>query len=225
MPSVSILDMFAASPVKPLQSHMKSTLTAVDRLAVFFSAVLLQDWQAANTDYQVICEAELKADQLKADLREHLPKGLFMSMSRTDILGMLKTQEKIANACKEIATLVLTRKMIVPEEIQESTKLYIDHTVHAVHRAASAVSRVDELMEIGFKGIEADKIERRIHQIDDQATIVEDLHLELRQALFLKEDALSPVDVMFLYRVFEKIATIAVLADSLGGRLLLLLAK
>lgn len=225
MPSVSILDLFAASPVKPLQAHMESTLVAIDRLAVFFSAVLMQDWPTAESDYQVICQAELQADQLKADLREHLPKGLFMSMSRSDILGILKTQEKIANASKEIATLVLTRKMKLPEEFKQPVKDYLDHMLHAVHRAASAISRVDELMEIGFKGIEADKIERRIHQVDDAATHVEDLHLALRQLVFAKEDILSPVEVMFLYRILEKIEAIAKHADDLGGRLLLLLAK
>ncbi len=225
MPSVSILDMFAASPVKPLQAHMESTLQAIDRLAVFFSAVLMRDWQSAESDYHVICQAELKADQLKADLREHLPKGLFMSMSRNDILGILKTQEKMANTCKAIATLVLTRKMLVPEDLQQPIKDYLDDIMHAVHRAASAISRVDELMEIGFKGIEADKIERRIHQVDDAATNVEDRHLELRQLLFSKEDQFSPVEVMFLYQLLDQMASIARLADNLGGRLLLLLAK
>lgn len=225
MPSISILDMFAASPVKPLQAHMQATLSAIDTLAVFFTAALSEDWALAEAEYQTICQHEQQADHLKADLREHLPKGLFMSMSRSDILGILKTQEKIANQSKIIATLVFTRRMLLPQNLQASFKSYLDHAIHAVHRAASAISRVDELMEIGFKGIEADKIERRIHQIDDQATIVEDLHLDLRQRFFLEEDAFSPVEVMFLYNLLEKIAKIAELADSLGGRMLLLLAK
>ena len=101
--STPIFNMFGRSPIRPLQAHMLAVQSSVDALLPFFEAVQKQDWSQAETLQQQIANFERDADELKKDLRLHLPKGLFLPVPRTDVLEILTMQDKIANMAKDIA--------------------------------------------------------------------------------------------------------------------------
>jgi uncharacterized protein len=225
VPTASILDMFATSPVRPLQKHMHEAVNAAEYVLPFFEAVVAENWPEAERNRELICDAEHKADALKRDLRVHLPKGLFMSMSRSDILGLLKAQEKLANVAKDIAGLVLGRRLQVPQAMTEPFLAFVRCSVEAVKQAHRAIAKVDELMEIGFKGVEADKIESFIHRLDDIESETDNQQIDLRDQLFVLESDLAAVNVMFLYKTIEKVGSLADYAQEVGGRLVLLLAR
>ena len=54
---------------------------------------------------------------MKRDIRLHLPKSIFLQVSRSDILELLAAQDRVANKAKDIAGLTLGRKMVFPEKI------------------------------------------------------------------------------------------------------------
>ena len=80
----SIFGMFGHSPIQPLQQHMEKTQACVQQLSPFFIAVIAGDWISAEQHQQVISSLETEADQLKKDLRLHLPNSLFLPVPRTD---------------------------------------------------------------------------------------------------------------------------------------------
>jgi uncharacterized protein len=53
----------------------------------------------------------------------------------------------------------------------------------------------------------------------------DDLQIKLRDILFTLEDDLRPTDVMFTYRLIEGVGKVADLAERVGSRLQLLLAR
>ena len=161
MPIAPILEMFAASPVKPLQKHMQEAVVAAELMLPFFAATQSGDWEGAASCYQSIRDAEHKADALKRDLRVHLPKGLLMSMSRSDVLGLLKAQEKLPNLAKDIAGLVLGRKLVLPQDMASAFLAFVECVVEAAQQSHSATARVSRLMEIGFKAGRQIKSKRR----------------------------------------------------------------
>ena len=110
----SILDMFARSPIRPIQSHMQSATECVLQLEPFMTAVLAADWSGAETALKAIVSLERRADDLKKDLRSNLPKGLFMVVPRGDILSLLTVQDKMANEAKDVAGLIWGRRLQPP---------------------------------------------------------------------------------------------------------------
>ncbi len=64
-----------------------------------------------------ITKGEHDADEMKKELRNHLPKGLFMPVDRRDVLDVLLRQDIIANQGKDIAGLIVGRKMQLPAEM------------------------------------------------------------------------------------------------------------
>src|ERR1700733_4089349 len=113
----SIFNMFGPSPIKPIEQHIRKVYQCAKQLYPFFEAVLIKDWTTANKIKEKIVSLEKEADLIKRDLRLHLPTGLFLPVSRTHLLELLSAQDKIANKAEDIAGLIFSRKMVVPESL------------------------------------------------------------------------------------------------------------
>jgi predicted phosphate transport protein (TIGR00153 family) len=143
---------FGSSPVDPMQTHMAKVYACASELIPLFNAVIVEDWEKVEQLQQKISKLEREADVLKKELRLNLPKGLFMPMSRQDLLDVLLTQDKIANKSKDIAGVVFGRKMILPEIIHEDYMRFVQRCVDACKQAKKAINEMDELVETGFSG-------------------------------------------------------------------------
>ena len=220
----SIFKMFAPSPIKPIQEHMAKVSSCAQTLVPFIDAVLANDWQAAHVLQRQISDLEHEADVLKKDLRLHLPKGLFMPVSRGDILELLKAQDSVANQAEDIAGLMLGRRMKIPGVLEQPFRAFVVHSVDASEQANKVISELDELFETGFKGFEIDLIVDMIHKLDDIEHETDEMQIDIRRRLFELEQQLPPIEVMFLYKIIEWVGELADKAQQVGSKLQLFLA-
>ena len=102
-PFNSIVNLFGTSPVRPLQKHMAKVVECVSQLEPLFDAVLADDRAAVNEVQERIVALEHDADDLKHDLRLHLPRSLFLPVERRALLEVLTLQDNISNRAKDIA--------------------------------------------------------------------------------------------------------------------------
>lgn len=221
----TLVDLFGKSPIKPLQEHMSVSASAADELIAFFNAVLANDWTKAEDEYNKIRTIENAADVLKKDLRLHLPKSLFLPVPRSDLLDLLTKQDKIANTAKDIAGLMLGRKMAIPPAMHDLMLEFVTISVEVVHKALKAIGELDELLESGFSGHELVIVERLVDELDALERRADDHEISVRRQLFSLETELPPIEVMFLYRIIESIGELADRSQKVGSRLLLLLAR
>jgi len=217
--------LFGASPVRPLQKHMASVQECILVLPIFFQAVIEQDWKEATTLQKKIRSLEHDADKLKKDLRSHLPKSLFLPVSRRDLLEVLTMQDNIANKTKDIAGLILGRKMIFPENIDEKFVTFIARCVDASAQAQKAINELDELVETGFSGGEIKVVQSMLSKLDKIENDTDKIQVGIRASLFKIERELPPIDVMFLYKIIDWTGELADISQRVGSRLQLMLAR
>ncbi|MDQ7049693.1 MAG: TIGR00153 family protein [Enterobacterales bacterium] len=220
-----ILDLFAESPMKPMQTHMQKVEECVGLLPQFMQAVFAQDWDEMMRLQKLTRSKENEADELKKALRLNLPKGLFMPVSRIDLLNLLSSQDKIANKAKDIAGLITGRRMRFPESVQTALKAYLVRSIAAASQAGKAIRQLDELLESGFKGKEVTIAAEMITELDKIENDVDVLQIKMRRQLFELEEDLPAVDVIFFYKVIDWIGDLADLSQQVGSRLELLLAR
>ncbi|GLX79356.1 phosphate transport regulator [Thalassotalea insulae] len=225
MASNSILGVFAKSPLKPLEKHIRMVSKCSKQLVPFFDAVAQCDWSTAGKIRTKISKYERQADDLKRQLRLELPGGLFMPVDRADLLELLTQQDKIANKAKDIAGRIFGRKLEIPETLHEEFKQYVARCIDAIEKAAEAINELDDLLETGFRGREVEYVEKMIEQLDRIEDDTDTLQVSLRKNLLAIEDDLKPVDVMFLYQIIEWVGDLADLAERVGARLEILLAR
>ncbi len=220
-----ISDMLSRSPVKPLQDHIQTACEAVALLPHLFEAANLNDWDKVTRLHEEIKKLENDADELKLKIRSNLPKSLFMPVPRQDLLELLLVQDKVANLSKSISGLVVRRRMQTPEAISEAFLNFVGRSVDAALKAKETVNELDELYESGFRGAEVKVVEKLIAKLDKIETETDVMQAELQKSLYAMEHELKPVDVMFLYKLIDMVADVADMAERIGRRLELLLAK
>ncbi len=217
--------LFGRSPIGPIQEHMQIANQAAQLLPGLFQAAAAQDWVAAKDVHRQVAAAELAADKLKRSIRRHLPKGLFMPVPRTDLLDLVARQDKVANCAKDISGLVVGRNMCFPEKMQPGLMEFVSTSAATVQHALIAIQELDELLEVGFAGLEVKRVERMLKELDKLERRTDKLAFTLRGILFPMEGDLPPVDVMFYYRMLLLIGQLADNAEAVGDRLQILMAK
>jgi len=216
---------FGKSPVRPLQEHMKKIVSCVSELVPFTHAVLTGDEQGRITHHQKIVALENEADALKKELRLRLPSSLFMPIDRRDVLEVLTMQDMVAGSVRDVAGLIIGRNMHIPESMAMGYKALVQRCVDACIQAHTAIRELDELIETGFGKLERKRVGRLLHKLDDIEQDTDEQQVVLRSALFMLEDELHPVNIMFLYKVIDNTGEIADRAQRVGSRLQLMLAR
>jgi len=221
----SIFNVFGPSPIKPIEQHMRKAHQCAKQLNPFFEAVLSKDWVTAKSIQEKIISIEKEADLIKRDLRLHLPTGLFLPVSRTDLLELLSAQDRIANKAEDIAGLIVSRQMSIPKAIESQFMPFLNRCLDASKQACKAINELDELLETGFRGSEVKIVEEMIMKLDEIEHDSDEKLADIRHSLFELEKDMSAIDVVFLYKLVQWIGELADHAQTVGGRLQILIAR
>jgi hypothetical protein len=204
---------------------MAKVQSCIEELIPFFEAVIKGDFDSATASHQAISTLEKEADKLKKELRIRLPSGLFLPFSRSDLLNVLTMQDSIANKAKDISGTVVGRQIKLPDPIDSSFVQFVSRSVDASAQAQTAINELDELVETGFRGGEVKLVEKMLTELDRIESDTDHIEAEIRLALFQIEKDLNPVEVIFLYRIIDNTGELADLAQRVGSRLQLMLAR
>ena len=221
----NITSLFGKSPISPLQKHMKQVHSCLKEFGVFAKAAEAEDWEKAQLSHTSIGKKEQKADVLKKQLRMNLPSTFMMPFSRRDLLDVLLIQDSIANITKDLAGLMMSRKMVFPKEFAQD---FIDLSKLCIKTSAAAlvaINELDELLETAFSSRErkiVDKMIKKVNELEHETDVAQEL---IRNKLYLLEASLPPIDVMFYYRAIEWLGETADAAQKVGSRFEVMLTK
>ncbi len=87
------MQLFGQSPFKPMQEHVRIAIECANEVPTLFEAVRAGDKGAVELSREKIYALENKADEIKNELRTHLPKSMFMPVDRRDLLEILDLQD------------------------------------------------------------------------------------------------------------------------------------
>lgn len=221
----NITSLFGKSPISPLQQHMKKVHSCIREFGVFAKATNAENWEKAQAAQISIAQKEHKADKLKKKLRMNLPSTFMMPFSRRDLLDVLLIQDSIANITKDLAGLMMTRRMVFPKEFAED---FINLTGLCIKTSAAAlvaINELDELLETAFSSRERKIVDQMIKKINELEHDTDIAQSKIREKLFALESSLAPVDVMFYYRAIEWLGETADAAQKVGSRFEVMLTK
>jgi predicted phosphate transport protein (TIGR00153 family) len=207
-----------------MQQHMR---VAVDCARAVLP--LVEDMVAGRTENlpsrrEEIDRLEHKADDIKHEIRSHLPGRMMLAMERRDLLEILDFQDSIADVAQDIAGLADQRSMTVPEGLGEPCLDLARRVIAACELAQAIIDKLDELVEMGFAGREVARVEAMIEELSRLESETDELAERLHRRFFEREAALG-VSTVFWYMMISWIARMADYADRVGSRLRLLIAR
>ena len=216
MTNESILGIFAKSPFVSLQKHMDIGKQAAIALQNFLTSAGVSDWSKAKQYRQEIIDLEHAADDIKNQIRTHLPKSLFMSVSREDLLDLVYTMDGIPNTAKDISGIMIGRQMEIPNQIAEQFSAFVKAAIKAAKQASAAIEKVDEVRRGGFSSSDADLLQDLVAELELLEHENDDLEAALRNDFFEIEKDFPAVDAMFLYDIFNRIGSLADISQTAG---------
>ncbi len=225
MTNESILGIFAKSPFVSLQKHMDIGKQAAIALQNFLTSAGVSDWSKAKQYRQEIIDLEHAADDIKNQIRTHLPKSLFMSVSREDLLDLVYTMDGIPNTAKDISGIMIGRQMEIPNQIAEQFSAFVKAAIKAAKQASAAIEKVDEVRRGGFSSSDADLLQDLVAELELLEHENDDLEAALRNDFFEIEKDFPAVDAMFLYDIFNRIGSLADISQTAGHILIRMVSK
>lgn len=220
-----ISDLIKKSPFGPIQKHMDKAKASVGELIIFLESVINMEWEKAIQSRKKIVDLEHQADALKAETRGLVPKSIFLSVPREDVLELVKRTDEIPNTVKGISGLMIGRRMEVPSQISTTFMQFASEAAEICKVASNATNHIDELFQFAFGGNAADEMQKLIRQLDTLEDHCDETEIMLRSQLFAIEKDLPPIDVMFLYSVINKIGELADIAEQVGHRISLIASR
>ena len=195
------------SPIRPMQEHMKSAVECARQLVPLVDAMAEGDIDSIRATRERIDELEHTADEIKNEIRSHLPRRLMLAMERRDMLEILDSQDSIADVTQDVAELADQREMRLPEPLISPLKLLSARVVQACEQADRVINELDELLETGFGARETSRVEEMISQLCQIETETDDLQDAACRALFAIESDLG-VATVFWHQTIQRIPSL-----------------
>lgn len=212
----SIAKVFGRSPFIPMQMHMDKVTECVDCIPVIFEHYRDHDAEAVRQLSGRISELEHEADLIKHDIRNNLPRGLFLPVDRSNLIRILSIQDSIANRAEDISILLTFKQAGVFEGFESDFDAFLNTSLETFKLTHNIINELDELVETGFGGAEArtvgelvDKVALKEHETDVNQR-------ELLRSLLAHEAAITYGDFFLWSRIIRQVANIADRSENLA---------
>ena len=214
----AISDVISNSPLALLERHAGVCVDCVERLPQYFVEAQANRWGRASDVREEICRFEGLADELKQDVRSNLPRGLWMSVSRADLLELVRVQDKMANGVKEVSGISLGRQLAFPAAMTSEVADFIDVVVQVSRIVVKIIGATRELSRSAFGTRQTNVILDFVSQVEADERRSDEMQATLRARLREYEAELSAVDAIFLYQLLAAIGDIADNAEKVAHR-------
>ncbi len=220
---LNISRLFGKSPFSPLQSHMQKVSICMEKLASIFEILPKADMEKIEKLSSELSKLEHEADLSKNDIRNHLPKSLFLPIDRAHFLEILSTQDSIADKAEDIGILLTLRPLEPFKDFQQDLKELFKKNLEVFYNAKQIIEEIDELLESSFGGIEAEKVKTMVEQTAYKEYSADKLQKTLMKQLFSLGDTLPSPSFYMWMRLVEEVGEISHLSERLANRIRMIL--
>nr|PZN91225.1 MAG: TIGR00153 family protein [bacterium] len=221
----SILGLFAKSPFGPLAEHTQRVHDTVVLIRPMMEAFLEGDWTRTQEIYERISRLEHDADVIKNDIRDHLPKSLFLPVDRGDVLLFLREQDRVADAAEDLGVLLTMRRTPTPPAMKRVVLDLVDSVIRTSEAWFEAAAELPTLQEASFAGAEVDKMMERIKRVSDLEWEADQRQATASKVLFEHEEEIGAVSVMMWMNILRVLGAVANHAENSADMLRLMMAR
>ena len=211
--------LFGRSPFGLLQRHMEQVGKCVAKMEESLLAFKEGNWNQVETLADQVSRLEHQADQIKDEIRNKLQRRFFMPIDRGQILEILSIQDNLADTAEDVSVLLTIKHLATPESVITSFQEFRESNIKAFRLAEAIINDLDELLETGFGGAEAEKVRSVVHDISYAEHQADVLQRDLLKKVFSDETCLSAADLNMWIQLIKNLAYLSNLSENLADRI------
>ncbi len=215
----TLLNLFAKSPFAPLQKHMQDVNECVMKVKEIFEAMEANDLKSVSRIAREISKLEAKADTTKNELRNHLPGGLFMPISKTALLEILSLQDDIADDCEYIGVLLTLKDLTLKDVFKDDFKSFLNKNFETYELVKEIIDEFDNLLETSFTGREAEKVKSMVSNVALKEHETDLTQRKLLKNIFKNEDQFTHAEFQLWLLILREIRTLSNTSEKLAHRI------
>lgn len=219
----TIARLFGKSPFAPLQSHMKKVSSCIKKLSEIILALKEQEQQKINQLVSELCDLEHEADLTKNDIRNHLPRSLFLPIDRSQVLDILALQDDIADKAEDIGNILAVRPLPKMKEMVGQFTQFFEKNIEAFWDVRNILKEMGELLESSFGGAEAQKVKKMVENTSFKEHEADVMKRQILKEFFGFADTLKPTDFYLWINLIEEVGSLSHLSESLANRIRMIL--
>ena len=221
----TVAKLFGRSPLTPLQVHMEKVEECVNGIVEILEGFMVgMSHEEICNKAKVVSKLEHNADLVKNDIRNSLPRGLFMQVDRGTLMSMLSDQDSIADKAEDIGVLMTFKSIPLIDPLKTHFSEFVEKNIEAFRIVRTIIADLDELAEMGFGGEEASRVEQMVDQValcEHEADVIQ---RDMLRALFAHEDDLSKGEFLLWRNLLRDIGGLSNYAEKLANRVRIMLA-
>jgi predicted phosphate transport protein (TIGR00153 family) len=203
---------------------MDKVAGCVHLLLSLFAALEERNTLSVEAIADQIADLEHQADLIKHDLRNHLPKSIFLPIDRVHLLEILATQDRIADCAEDIAVLASLKQLELLPLFRDEFKEFLAKNISAFDSAVLIMKEMHELIESSFGGVEAEKVRNMIEVVAFKEHEVDVVQRQLLKKLFQAENEMTYTTFHLWQKICENIGQLSNLSEHWAFRIRLILA-
>lgn len=220
---LTIARLFGKSPFAPLQSHMNKVGNCMEKLTKIFESLTNHELEKIERLVEELSQLEHEADLTKNDIRNHLPKSLFLPIDRGQFLEILAIQDSIADMAEDVGVTLALRPLADLEAFQRQLVEFFIKSAEVFWFAKRIIEEIDELLESSFGGLEAEKVKKMVEETAVKEERAQKEKRVLLQKLYREGEKLSASAFYHWLRLIEDIAALAQRSEKLANRIRMVL--
>ena len=215
----TLAKLFAKSPFAPLQMHMQDVSECVKKVKEIFEALEENDSKSVSRISIEISKLEAIADTTKNELRNHLPGGLFMPVSKAALLEILSLQDDIADDCEDIGILLTLKNLTLKDIFKDDFKSFLNKNFETYELIKEIIDEFDNLLETSFTGREAEKVRSMVSNVALKEHETDLTQRKLLRNIFSNENQFTYAEFQLWLLILREIRTLSNTSEKLAHRI------
>jgi predicted phosphate transport protein (TIGR00153 family) len=213
--------LFYRSPFEGLQKHADKVRECAHLFKEAAVCHIGQECKKFDLLTEQMARLESEADDIKRNIRNHLPRGILMPVDKFQFFDYLKEQDKVLDEVEDALFWLSFRPRGIPDEVASDIHHLVEAVIPAIERLPDLVALATEYFRRKSED-QRTKMKSLIRDIRQYERETDHLERELKFKIF--GSIKDPLVVFHLIRLVEIVADIADHAQNASDRMRAMIA-
>ncbi|MFP3871457.1 MAG: TIGR00153 family protein [Candidatus Natronoplasma sp.] len=210
----SLEDTLFDSPFDGLNKHSELIKKAIREFKKGVLHYTEGEFEKAEECFDKVSKLEHQADKVKIQIRENLPRFIFMPITRDDFLTLLKEADAILDYAEDVSVLLPMREEEIPEAVKEDFKKFSEKVFESVKQFEEMMNLFTELLKSTFRKQDKERARELQKELSDREHEADKIEKRISKELFNYQE--EPLTAVHLLKVVDRMDSIADHAENVG---------
>jgi predicted phosphate transport protein (TIGR00153 family) len=215
---------FGESPFELVTALARKIHECVALVRPIADAILVGDMERLRSLQDTISRFEEESDVIKDHARQNLPRRMFLSSQREDILAVVRQLDRIGDKAQNFAVAASFRPLSLPPDVAAAFLDLVDKVVQLSECLLSLAEHAAALQKEGFAGRDTDETLARIESVYRMEWESDRLNRQVAR-LYYSAPGIDPIAVILMDKLCMSLGQIADHAENAGKSLRLMIVR